>query len=789
MKKTVAVVMACAGFSFFLIDGRARKPSAASVPLPYKNPALPTSARVKDLLSRMTLEEKAQQLQCVWSQQKKKLIGRDGRFSDSLAKMHYSDGLGQVARPSESLGSEYDTKHLGPKETALMANQIQRFFMEKTRLGIPVMFHEESLHGNQALGATHFPSHLAMGATWDEALLTECYTAVAKEVRLRGGHQVLAPVVDLGRDPRWGRTEETLGEDPLHVARMAVAEVRAYQGNGKQKIDKDHVACTLKHFGVHGQPENGCNIGPAFFDERTLRETFFPPFEACIKAGALSVMPCYNELNGVPAHANKWLLTDLLRKEWGFRGIVTSDYMGIGDLKVEHFVAKDSSEAALLALGAGVDIETPYPYAYGLVPKLVREGKLPMALLDATVARILTVKFELGLFENPYTDPEAAESFIGCAANRKLALRAAEEAVVLLKDKEKLLPLDVARYKTIAVIGPNADRCILGGYSDKPKQCSTPLEGIRERAKGKSEVLYAEGCRITDKGDWFSESVKLSDTAANRARIQQAVEVAQKADVVLLFVGGNEALSREAWSMKHHGDLADLELMSGQNELAEALRKTGKPIVAILNSGPPLTFKKLDDGVGTILQAWYMGQEGGTAIANILFGDVNPGGKLPISIARSVGHLPSYYNHKPTARLREYAFDESKPLYPFGHGLSYTRFAYSKPIIANEKIKNGDSTQVSVEVENVGDREGAEVVQCYVRDEYSSLTRPVKELKDFARITLKPGEKRKVSFTIGPDKLSFFGQDMKRAVEPGTFKIMVGTSSVENQTVTLEVKR
>ncbi len=754
---------------------------------PYKNASLPTAERVKDLISRMTLEEKMAQTQCIWSQKKKLMINNKGLLVDSLAAKNFPNGLGQVARPNETIGDEYITKHLNPRETAELSNSIQHFFIEKTRLGIPVMFHEESLHGNQAMYATVFPSHLGMGATWDEALLSECYTAIAKEVRLRGAQQVLAPVVDLGRDPRWGRTEETLGEDPYHVSRMALAEIKAYQGNSSEKIDKNHVMTTLKHFGVHGQPENGCNIGPAFYDERTLRETFFPPFEACVKAGALSIMPCYNELSGVPAHANKWLLTDLLRKEWGFKGIVTSDYGGISDLKDVHSVAKDSIEAALLALNAGVDVETPYPFGYNTLASLITNGKLPISVLDETVSRILTIKFNLGLFDNPYTNPKEAEAFVGCAANRKLAQRAAEEAIVLLKNNNNLLPINIAQYKKIAVVGPNANRCILGGYSDEPKVCITPLEAIKAKVGKQVDVLYAEGCRITDKGNWFTDDVELSSPAENQKRIAEAVKTATQSDLILLFVGGNEALSREAWSKKHHGDLSNLELMGEQNDLIDALKALGKPIVAIVNSGPPLSFKKLDEQVGSILQAWYLGQEGGTAIANIIFGDVNPSGKLPISIARSAAHLPIYYNHKPSSKLRSYAFDESSPLYPFGHGLSYTTFSYSNLKLNNRSIKNGENTTVSIDVTNTGSKAGDEVVQCYIRDDYSSLTRPVKELKDFTRISLQPNEKKTVSFTITPEKLAFYNLSMQKIVEEGTFTLMLGSSSVNNQSIKLEV--
>ncbi len=757
--------------------------------LPYKNAHLSIGIRVKDLLKRMTLEEKIAQTQCVWSQEKRKFTNAQGEFSESMALQHFANGLGQVARPNETFGMEYLSKSLNAKQTALLSNQIQHFFVNKTRLGIPVMFHEEGLHGNQAKDATHFPSHLALGATWNENLLTQIYTAVAKEIRVRGAQQVLAPVVDLGRDPRWGRTEETLGEDPYHVARLALAELRGYQGNSNSgTIDSNHVIATLKHFGVHGIPENGSNIGPVFVDERTLREVYFPPFELCIKEGrARSVMPCYNELSGVPAHANRWLLTQVLRKEWGFKGIITSDYGGIQDLRDVHFVAEDSLQAALMALNAGVDIETPNNFAYGTIATLIRNKRLSQAVLDSTVARILTVKFELGLFDQPYTNPEAAEQIVGSTKHRELALQAATESIVLLKNNHQILPIDIQKYKQIAIIGPNANRCILGGYSGEPKVCISPLEGIKTLNKPIT-ISYSEGCRLTDSGSWFKDPVVLSNRQQNLQRIAEAVSVAKAADMVILFVGGNEVLSREAWSVRHHGDIPNLELVGEQNELISAIKATGKPIVAVVNSGQPLAFQHLNNQVDAVVQAWYLGQEGGTAIAQMLFGESNPSGKLPISIARSAGHLPVYYNHKPSSKLRGYLLEEATPLYPFGFGLSYTQFAYSNLQISRSSIGSKDSAVVSVTVANIGKQAGSEVVQCYIRDDVSTITRPVKELKDFTKVYLQPGEKKVVRFTITPDKLSFYDANMRKVVEKGSFTIMVGTSSISYETIKLQVQ-
>ena len=778
-------------FSFFLciwllvVHFSSAQPSRI---LPYKNPQLSTQERVKDLLARMTLAEKVAQMQCIWSSGKRQLFDDNGHLDEAKASQNFPNGLGQVGRPNEGFGEEYVTsKNLNPRETAERVNRIQHFFLEKTRLGIPVMFHEESLHGNQAIGATSFPSHLALGCTWDEDLLTEVYTAVAEEVRVRGGNQVLAPVVDLGRDPRWGRTEETLGEDPYHVSRLALREVKAYQGSG-EKIGKKNVVATLKHLGVHGAPESGSNPGPSYVDERTLREIYLPSFKACVQEGKVgSIMPCYNELSGIPAHTNRWLLNDLVRKEWGFKGYYTSDYYGIGELITVHKMAKDSVEAALLAFHAGVDLETPNRYAYNALPTLVKQGKVLENQIDEMVNRLLTTKFNLGLFDDPYTDPELAEKIIGSDKNRAIALKAAQEAMVLLKNTDQLLPLDTKKYKKIAVIGPNADRCILGGYSSEPKQKITPWQGLKAKAQGKCELLYSEGCRISDKGDWFSDSVTLSSPAENRKRIAEAVAMAQKADVILLFVGGNETTSREGWSSQHMGDLSNLELIGEQNELVSALHALHKPMAAFVMSGPPLAFRHLDSSVQALVNCFYLGQETGNAVADLIYGTTCPSGKLSISIPRSAGHLPCFYNYKPSAR-RGYLFDRIDPLYSFGQGLSYTTFAYGQPRLSAAKIKQGQPVILTVDVTNTGLRAGTEVVQVYIRDAFSSVTRPVKELKDFARIPLQAGEKKTVTFTITPDKLSFYNREMNYVVEPGTFEVMVGTSSVENQKLVFEVE-
>ncbi|MBX6362620.1 MAG: glycoside hydrolase family 3 C-terminal domain-containing protein [Gemmatimonadetes bacterium] len=758
----------------------------------YRDPAVPVEKRVEDLLSRMTLEEKAAQMMCVWQRKADTLVAATGEFDPAKAKAAFGEGhgIGQVGRPSDAGGGR------SPRQMAELTNAIQRFFLENSRLGIPVIFHEECLHGHAAPGATSFPQPIGLAATFDPDLVERLYAMTAYEARVRGTHQALTPVLDLARDPRWGRVEETFGEDPYLVTRMGVAAVRGFQGDAPGSYrDGRHVLATLKHFVAHGQPEGGQNCGPANISLRELRDNFLRPFEVAVReAGAAAVMASYNEVDGVPSHANRWLLRDVLRGEWGFRGFVVSDYYAIWELADRpdthgHGVAADKREACALAVKAGVNIELPEPDAYLHLVDLVREGVLEEAELDELVAPMLRAKFELGLFDDPYVDPALAERVVGCAEHGALALEAAREAITLLKNDGGLAPLDPAKIRTLAVIGPNANRVLLGGYSGTPPHVVTVLEGMRARVGAEVEVLYAEGCRITIGGSWNEDVVTPSDPAEDRRQIAEAVEVARRADVVVLVIGGNEQTSREAWSRTHMGDRARLELVGRQDELVDAIVATGKPVVAVLFNGRPLALGHLVETVPTILECWYLGQEGGRAVAEVLFGDVNPSGKLPISFPRSAGHLPVFYNHKPSAR-RGYLFDDATPLFPFGFGLSYTTFAVSNVRLEHAVIPRDGRTRVLAEVTNTGERAGTEVVQLYIRDRVSSVTRPVKELKGFARVALRPGETRTVALEITPASLAFHDIHMNEVVEPGEFAIMVGTSSrdADLQTVLLRVE-
>jgi beta-glucosidase len=516
------------------------------------------------------------------------------------------------------------------------------------------------------------------------------------------------------------------------------------------------------------------------------------PFQAAVReAGALSVMASYNEIDGVPSHANRWLLRDVLRGEWGFQGTVVSDYYAIRELHERpelygHHLAQNGIEAATLAAQAGVNIELPEPDCYSHLIELVRNGTIQESQLDDLVASLLAQKFRMGLFDDPYVAPEEAERIVGCDEHRQLALAAARQTITLLKNDGGIAPLNVDRIKTLAVIGPNADRELLGGYSGRPKQTSTVLSGIRDRIGDLIRVLYHEGCKITEGGSWWQDEVVPSDPAEDRRSIAEAVAVAKQADAIVLAIGGNEQTSREAWMGNHLGDRADLELVGQQNELVDALADLGKPILAVLFNGRPLAMRHLAERVPVIYECWYLGQETGRAVAETLFGDNNPGGKLPITIPRSVGHVPAYYNFKPSAR-RGYLFDEVSPLFPFGYGLSYTHFEFGKPRLDKTTIARDESTTVRVDVTNIGDREGDETVQLYIRDLVSSVTRPVKELKGFLRVSLKPGETKPISLPITPDRLAFWNIDMKFLVEPGDFAVMVGPNSQDLQSVTLSV--
>jgi beta-glucosidase len=737
---------------------------------PYKNPKLPVQKRVKDLLARMTIEEKVWQLMGLWN-------GGVEDFNDEF--------LNDPEKMKATFGKGANSVHpaFWPlKETVVQRNKIQKYCVEKTRLGIPVIFVDEGQHGMMRRDATAFPQAIGLACSWDPDLFEKVYSSIAKEMRSRGTHHALTPVIDVCREPRWGRVEETYGEDPYLNGMLSCAAVKGLQGSSDGTIVPGHVAATLKHFAGHGQSEGGQNQGPANYSLRVLLDYHMPPFKMCIdNVKPASVMPSYNEVDGVPSHANKWLLNDLLRKEWAFKGMVVSDYYGVDQLFNKHCVAEDIKEAAKTGFNSGVQFEFPQANCYKYLPELLKEGKIRLADINKAVSQVLELKFRLELFENPYVDLKSAVKVSKDPATEKLALKAAHESIVLLKN-DGILPLPKNKYKKIAVIGPCARDVFFGGYAGEPYKKISLYEGIKKKVGSKSEILFAQGCRLTTNAtipffNWKHDEIKFPSREENLKLIKQAVETAKKAEIVILAIGENEHLCREAWAKTHIGDNMTLDLFGQQNELVEAIVALGKPVVVYLMNGRPLSINYIAQKVPAIIEGWYMGQETGTAAADIIFGDVNPSGKLTITVPKSAGQLPMYYNFKPSAQINEYLSQDNLPLFYFGYGLSYSGFRYKNLHLDKGKIRANGSVKVKVEVTNTGKLAGDEIVQMYIRDKVSSVTRPVKELKGFKRIFLKPKETKIVTLDIKPEHLAFHNIEMKYIVEPGEFEIMVGSSS------------
>jgi beta-glucosidase len=764
----------------------------AAAPVIYKDAKAPVDARVDDLLARMTLEEKVAQVMTIW-QQKPDIMDTKSEFDPAKFDAKFPNGIGQFTRPGDDKGpaSPRVSKWRDIEGTVRLINAVQKHAIEKSRLGIPVLMHEEGLHGYAANQATSFPQAIAMASSWDPAMLRDVNTVIAREIRFRGVSLVLSPVVDVARDPRWGRIEETFGEDPYLAGEMGVAAVEGLQGVGtKDKLPDGHVFATLKHLTGHGQPESGTNVGPANISERTLREYFFPPFEQVVKRTNIgAVMASYNEIDGVPSHANNWLLGDVLRGEWGYKGMVVSDYFAIAELISRHKIVANDEEAAIRALSAGVDSDLPNGASYQTLTKLVREGKVAESAVDTAVRRMLRFKFNAGLFENPYGDAKKAKAVTNNAEAVALALKSAERSVVLLKNDGMLplkLPAAGAAKPNIAIIGPSANVARLGGYYGLPFKKVSLLEGMQAKLGTRANIIFAQGVKITEDDDWYGDEVKLADPTANRKLIAEAVEKAKSADQIILTLGDTEQTSREGWAENHLGDRDSLDLVGEQQALFDALKALGKPITVVLVNGRPPSINTIAKEANAIIESWYLGEQGGNALANILMGDANPGGKLPVTFARSVGQLPFTYNHKPTAR-RGYLFADATPLYPFGYGLSYSSFELGAPALSATSIKAGGTVTVTVPVKNTSARAGDEVVQIYVRDKISSVTRSVKDLKAFKRVTLAPGETKNVSFTLNREAFQMWNGEMKRVIEPGEFDIMAGPNSVDVKTVTLTV--
>lgn len=762
--------------------------SAAEPVAPYRDPSLNVDQRTDDLLSRMTLDEKLAQMQGIWLT-KNLIQDSQGQFSAEAAKISFPHGIGQISRPSDRMGVKQDTTipvaagatanvvNRSSREAAEYTNAAQRWAVEGTRLGIPLLFHEEALHGFVGRGATSFPQAIALASTWDPDLMERVMSVAAREMRLRGAQLALAPVVDIARDPRWGRSEETYGEDPYLAGEMGIAAIRGLQGP-RLPLAEDKVFATLKHLTGHGEPESGTNIGPAQVGERMLREAFFPPFEKAIRTLPIrSVMASYNEIDGIPSHVNRWLLDDVLRKEWGFQGVVVSDYFALRELDTVHHMVSSMDDAAMRALRAGVDVELPDVEAYKRLPELVRSGAVEQARIDTAVRRILRMKFESGLFENPYVDTARADPGTATPDAIALAREAAARAIILLKNKDAVLPIDPKRAGTLLVVGTHARDTPIGGYSDVPKRVVSVLDGLRAASGDGLKIDYAEGVRITRSRIWEQDAVELVPAAENAALIAEAVEKAKQADVVLLVLGENEQLSREAWAAQHLGDRPSLDLVGQQNALAEAMFALGKPTIVLLLNGRPLSVNMIAQRADAIMEGWYLGQETGNGVADVVFGKVSPGGKLPVTIPRSVGHIPAYYSRKPSAR-RGYLLDDITPLFPFGFGMTYSTFEIDPPRLARAKSATTDDVDVEVTIRNIGKRKADEVVQLYLHDRTASVTRPLLELKRFKRVTLQAGASETVRFTLTPEDFAFWNDAMKRVVEPGIFDVLVGFDSV-----------
>ncbi len=753
----------------------------------YKDASLPVDERVKDLLSRMTLGEKVAQVIALWAKKEQVLIDGGSDFSPEKASRLYPDGFGQVTRPSDRKGAPDipGTRWRSGEDTVRFVNDIQRWAVTQTRLGIPVLFHEECLHGYMAVDATMFPMAIGMAGTFDTALVREVNAVIARETRSHGSHLVLSPVVDIARDPRWGRIEETFGEDRYLCGEMGGASVLGLQGEGRT-VAAGKVFATLKHMTGHGQPQAGENVGPAPISARELRENFFPPFrEVVLRTGITSVMPSYNEIDGIPSHVNTWLIGKVLRGEWGFDGAVVSDYFAVEQLASLHHVVADNGEAAVRSLQAGVDCELPDGAAFRGLAALVETGRVPESAIDTACARMLSLKFRSGLFEQPYADVDQAVRLTGNDEARALALRAARQSLCLLIN-DGTLPLVPGVHKRVAVIGPNAAVARLGGYSGKPKHAVSLLDAVAARLEGKAEVVHAQGMFITQSEEREADDVRLGVPEQNRTLIEEAATLAKTCDVILLAIGDTEQTSREAYAGNHLGDRTSLDLVGDQNALFDALHALGKPIVVLAINGRPPSYPNVVAKTNALLECWYPGQEGGTAMADALFGDVNPGAKLPVTVARDVSQVPVYYNARPEPRLAGRGI-ATTPLFPFGYGLSYTAFELSAPRLSATRISAGEGVTVEVDVRNTGPRAGDEVVQVYVHDQVASVVRPVKQLRGFERVSLAPGEQRTVKIALHPRSFSLWNTSMQEAVEPGFFEILAGPNSRDLKSVTLEI--
>lgn len=735
----------------------------------YKNPDAPIADRVEDLLGRMTLDEKVGQMnQYVGVEHFRANIGsiKPEDLKNNTAQAIYPGITPDTLEKWTEQGIVGSFLHV---ITLKEANHLQQLAM-KSRLAIPIIFGIDAIHGNaNCPDNTVYPTNLGLACSFDTAMAHTIARQTAAEMRAMNMHWTFNPNVEVARDPRWGRCGETFGEDPYLVSLMGAATVKGYQGNLNSR--NDVLAC-IKHFVAGSEPMNGTNGSPADLSERTLREVFFPPFKAGVDAGAMSLMTAHNELNGIPCHTNEWLMKDVLRGEWKFPGFIVSDWMDIEHTYDLHATSTSLKDAFYQSIMAGMDMHMHGIYWNKYVCELVREGKIPESRIDESVRRILNVKFRLGLFENPFADEKTTMKVRLCPEHRATALEAAHNSIVLLKN-DGILPLTAGKYKHIMVTGINADdENIMGDWSaqQKPENVVTVLEGLRAAAPDATINFVDQG--------WDPRNM-------DPAKVSAAVDAAKNADLNIVVAG--EYMMRFRWTERTGGedtDRSDIDLVGLQEELIEKVAASGKPTILILINGRPLGVQWAADHLPAVIEAWEPGMTGGTALADIIYGKVNPSAKLAITIPRSVGQTQMTYNHKPSMYFHPYVVKPSTPLYPFGFGLSYTTYKYSNLHLSSSEIASDGTIDVSVDITNTGSRDGVEIAQMYIRDCFSCVSRPVKELKGFSRVSLKSGETKTVHFSITPDKLRFLDRKMQPIVEPGEFKVMVGASSDDKDLLT-----
>jgi beta-glucosidase len=775
-------------FSILVILPSSLHAQSTSTAALYLDPKQPIERRVDDLMSRMTLKEKVGQLNlpCVYVDELGKTIPEKAEACKRFARGTYTKEIG----PGSGFFTLADTiLHKGTEQQVEYFNTLQKIALTQTRLKIPLLEDEEGTHGGMFPGATVFPEGLAIGSTFDMPLVQSIYAAAAQEARAAGIHMLSTLVLEIDRDPRMGRNEEGYTEDPYLDSRIAEAIVHGTQGSSIDAPDK--VIAIMTDFPTQSEPVSGLERGAIELSERALRENFLPPWSAAItKNGALGVMAGYPEVEDVPAHASEKWLTQVLRKEMNFKGVVESEGDGFGTLIYENIVPTQK-EAGALALRAGVDLDITYEPAYmGPLIENVQEGRVPMELVDRAVRRVLELKFRLGLFEHPYVDLAYAKRVMHSEEHQQLALRSAREGIVLLKNENNLLPLK-KDLKSIAVIGPNADSSsnLFGDYAPRVvlQHVETILDGIKGKVSSATRVVYSKGCEVNDQ---------------DKSGFGKAVEAAKNADAAIIVVGEQarrEGVRNQPPPTDGEGyDVATLDLTGVQEDLVRAVQATGTPVILVLINGRPLSVRWEADHVPAIVEAWEPGERGGEAVADVVFGDYNPSGRLAITVPRSVGQLPAYYNYKPSKSYwidggwthdKGYVDMPGTPLYPFGYGLSYTHFQYSNIRVDPPHIGTEGNAHVSVDVENSGKRTGVETVQLFLHERFAPVSTPVKQLRGFERVAIEPGQKKTVSFTLTPEDLKLLDRDMRWIVAPGTFDVMIGKSSAEiAMQGTLEVK-